>query len=686
MPLTKAINRANLVKVAVMVNGRFGQYQSHRWKNPNAAFDILKQDMRRQGIQNPEATEFVEKRTGKSVREEDILKQYSKTNKKETIQEYVQREYMVKETQPNARYSTTSETVGETEKFIKMSRWLYLTLKEEYVDDDKYKNDNGEKIAAIALRVKPTDIIKETPKAYQVNLTVVYKDRTVGVIQVWLAKSQVKEVEIPVKPKNHVPPNEMPKPTESTIPETPEVPTKPVELAVGTQVSESLFSDGKIHLYKRGNNGRVWLAKIVGESKKYRFERSFITLNELGKHNSEADLTEGVVYNWYDGKHQYFGYVQGGKLYTIDAEDVLIRVLNPPKPPKEIEEALDNGKDTTIIEDPKNPGVYWRRRPYKPQRESEGDKTYPPTNDYPIVKTGIEFVKKMQALKHLNLDNFARTTMDLLNVKIPLNVKLDLEPGLIGATHLNYLGIPSHIELVRKGPPSRVKATAIHEALHGVLGTFRLNTEMEEAIVTLATASGISQIEGKEAFNHALAPPYMKFTIPVMAYLKSMPEFKDARTPSEIANKLFSGITELPSRRKEYFDNYENIDENNQHWEGDFGDWNRRLHELGMSKVSNVRNIPEEYYNRYLPKDKALLGFQLAKYSKKAKDALDAILEDAPEAKNRSNNDLEYLVTMLESGGITLAQAMNSPYWIDAASLLLFFIMEEEGVDEVIID
>lgn len=204
--------------------------------------------------------------------------------------------------------------------------------------------------------------------------------------------------------------------------------------------------------------------------------------------------------------------------------------------------------------------------------------------------------------------------------------------------------------------------------------------------MTLASASGISQIEGKEALNYALAPPYMKFTIPVMVYLKSMPEFKDARTPSEIANKLFNGIAELPSRRKEYFDNYENMDSNNQRWEGEFGDWNRRLHELGMSKVSDIRNIPEEYYNRYLPKDKALLGFQLAKYSKKAKDALDAILEDAPEAKNRNNNDLQHLVMMLENGNITLAQAINSLSYRDAASLLLFFIMEEEGVDEVIID
>ncbi len=68
-------NRANLVKVAVMVNGKHGQYSSHRWKNPTSAFNIMLEGLKKQGI-NTEQIEFIDKTTKEIKTQEDIIKEY----------------------------------------------------------------------------------------------------------------------------------------------------------------------------------------------------------------------------------------------------------------------------------------------------------------------------------------------------------------------------------------------------------------------------------------------------------------------------------------------------------------------------------------------------------------------------------------------------------------------------------
>ena len=68
---------------------------------------------------------------------------------------------------------------------------------------------------------------------------------------------------------------------------------------------------------------RAWVAEITGTDKRYRFARQFInkpTINEGRCVYYELD--EGKIYNWHEGRRQYFGIVENGKLYEITERDV----------------------------------------------------------------------------------------------------------------------------------------------------------------------------------------------------------------------------------------------------------------------------------------------------------------------------------------------------------------------------
>lgn len=93
--LMKAANRANLVKVAVQVNGRTGQYSSHRWKNPNAALNVLKETMKRAGVKTTDELEFKSKKTKKVVDEEQLIADYKESKTTDTLQDFVKKNYTV---------------------------------------------------------------------------------------------------------------------------------------------------------------------------------------------------------------------------------------------------------------------------------------------------------------------------------------------------------------------------------------------------------------------------------------------------------------------------------------------------------------------------------------------------------------------------------------------------------------
>ncbi|NLY08554.1 MAG: hypothetical protein GXZ11_01430 [Tissierellia bacterium] len=121
--LNKA-TKGGLVKVAVQVNGRFGTYQSHRWKNPNTAFDILKKDFKKQGIKDVENLEYVDKNSNKSKSEEEVIKDYEAFKGDVTLQDFVKNGYTLKlktarsaiKTPPPAKETSTVIEAGVVEE------------------------------------------------------------------------------------------------------------------------------------------------------------------------------------------------------------------------------------------------------------------------------------------------------------------------------------------------------------------------------------------------------------------------------------------------------------------------------------------------------------------------------------------------------------------------------------------
>lgn len=135
--LMKAANRANLVKVAVQVNGRTGQYSSHRWKNPGAALNVLKETMKRAGVKTTDELEFKDRKSKKTLNEDELIKQYKESKTTDTLQDFVKKNYTVSK----AKDKTKEEKVKE--KKPKRNQKT-VTAAEEKPKQDKQADPNLE--------------------------------------------------------------------------------------------------------------------------------------------------------------------------------------------------------------------------------------------------------------------------------------------------------------------------------------------------------------------------------------------------------------------------------------------------------------------------------------------------------------------------------------------------------------
>ena len=82
------------------------------------------------------------------------------------------------------------------------------------------------------------------------------------------------------------------------------------------------FEDGMLTLIT-SNRQRAWVAEIIGTDEKYGFARNFISEPTVdGGRWVDYELSEGKIYNWNEGRTQYFGIVENGKLYEISKRDV----------------------------------------------------------------------------------------------------------------------------------------------------------------------------------------------------------------------------------------------------------------------------------------------------------------------------------------------------------------------------
>lgn len=153
--LMKATNRANLVKVAVQVNGRTGQYSSHRWKNPGAALNVLKETMKRAGVKPTDELEFKNKKTNKTLNEDELIKDYKQSKTTDTLQDFVKKNYTVskakeekvKEEKPkaNKKKKTYQEEKPKPEKQVEPKLEQAIETLKERTDrkDIRIERENG---------------------------------------------------------------------------------------------------------------------------------------------------------------------------------------------------------------------------------------------------------------------------------------------------------------------------------------------------------------------------------------------------------------------------------------------------------------------------------------------------------------------------------------------------------------
>lgn len=90
-----------LVKVAVTVNGKHGQYQSHRWKSAKTATKMLKDKLKEEGI-DFDSVKFRDKKTKEEFSIDELTIQYEQAKPNETYIEWVRDNYEVPQSKKTA--------------------------------------------------------------------------------------------------------------------------------------------------------------------------------------------------------------------------------------------------------------------------------------------------------------------------------------------------------------------------------------------------------------------------------------------------------------------------------------------------------------------------------------------------------------------------------------------------------
>lgn len=109
--------RAGLVKVAVTVNGKHGQYQSHRWKSPIDATRILRDTLKKEGITD---TKFKSKSTNELHDINSLPEHYKKDNQGKDFISWVKDNYVItKGTKKDKPIKTIQETKPINEEVLK---------------------------------------------------------------------------------------------------------------------------------------------------------------------------------------------------------------------------------------------------------------------------------------------------------------------------------------------------------------------------------------------------------------------------------------------------------------------------------------------------------------------------------------------------------------------------------------
>lgn len=162
------------IKVAVTVNGRFGQYQSHRWKSPKQAIEVLRSTLKREGI---EIAKFKDKTTGKIIAENQLTNLYKEAAPDESFVEWVRGKYKIidgeKESKVEPKATKETKTRPEIDSEIAKYRTEIKTIDEivEVIKSQKEvlsksKNTDRDAINSISTMM---DIMGISKKGLKIN-------------------------------------------------------------------------------------------------------------------------------------------------------------------------------------------------------------------------------------------------------------------------------------------------------------------------------------------------------------------------------------------------------------------------------------------------------------------------------------------------------------------------------------
>ncbi|NLY08541.1 MAG: hypothetical protein GXZ11_01360 [Tissierellia bacterium] len=83
------------ILVAVTVNGRFGQYQSHRWKKPIVAEALFGREFKRATGLNAQEVKFLSKRNNEALIISEVMERYLQEQRKIDLASYVKLNFRV---------------------------------------------------------------------------------------------------------------------------------------------------------------------------------------------------------------------------------------------------------------------------------------------------------------------------------------------------------------------------------------------------------------------------------------------------------------------------------------------------------------------------------------------------------------------------------------------------------------
>lgn len=149
----KKSNKSNLVKVAVQVNGTHGTYQSHRWKNPSSALNLLEHDLKKQGISSLDDIKFKNKANKKLVGNKEIIKDYKNSGTNATLQDFIKQNYAVVKMPKETTYNEVLDS--QSSEATKITDEKYAQPK---VIEDIKANTKGleNKLSSINMNITST--------------------------------------------------------------------------------------------------------------------------------------------------------------------------------------------------------------------------------------------------------------------------------------------------------------------------------------------------------------------------------------------------------------------------------------------------------------------------------------------------------------------------------------------------